>query len=141
MFKNDVTELWENMFANKKLTNITLPKSLLYIETAAIQLTELTEIILPDSAKRNLGYAFSDNHKLVSIIFPENYEFIGQNSFTGCESLLAIYCKSSIPPELVSLNCPTKTNIYIPTESVEQYKTADVWSQYASQIVGYDFTE
>lgn len=30
-------------------------------------------------------------------------------------------------------------NIYVPTESVEAYKSADGWSYYASYIVGYDF--
>ena len=29
--------------------------------------------------------------------------------------------------------------IYVPTESVESYKTADWWSDYADSIVGYDF--
>jgi hypothetical protein len=29
--------------------------------------------------------------------------------------------------------------IYVPTESVEAYKTAEGWSEYASDIVGYDF--
>ena len=30
-------------------------------------------------------------------------------------------------------------NIYVPRESIEAYKTADGWSQYASDIVSYDF--
>jgi hypothetical protein len=29
--------------------------------------------------------------------------------------------------------------IYVPTESVEAYKTASYWRNYASCIVGYDF--
>ena len=29
--------------------------------------------------------------------------------------------------------------IYVPTESVEAYKSADGWSKYADDIVGYDF--
>lgn len=29
--------------------------------------------------------------------------------------------------------------IYVPTESVEAYKTAKYWNSYASSIVGYDF--
>ena len=34
---------------------------------------------------------------------------------------------------------PYLTPIYVPMESVEAYKTADVWKKYADQIVGYDF--
>ena len=29
--------------------------------------------------------------------------------------------------------------IYVPRNSVEAYKTAEYWSDYASDIVGYDF--
>ena len=29
--------------------------------------------------------------------------------------------------------------IYVPAESVDAYKTASGWSNYASAIVGYDF--
>lgn len=29
--------------------------------------------------------------------------------------------------------------IYVPTESVEAYKAAEYWSDYAANIVGYDF--
>ena len=29
--------------------------------------------------------------------------------------------------------------IYVPTESVDIYKTADEWSSYGSEIKGYDF--
>lgn len=29
--------------------------------------------------------------------------------------------------------------IYVPTESVDSYKTAEGWSEYADRIAGYDF--
>ena len=29
--------------------------------------------------------------------------------------------------------------IYVPTESVEAYKSAEYWGDYKSYIVGYDF--
>ena len=29
--------------------------------------------------------------------------------------------------------------IYVPTESVDTYKSASYWSNYAEEIVGYDF--
>jgi hypothetical protein len=35
-------------------------------------------------------------------------------------------------------NAPDR-NIYVPTESVEVYKSATGWSDYADAIVGYDF--
>lgn len=35
-------------------------------------------------------------------------------------------------------NAPDRT-IYVPRNSVEAYKSAAYWSEYASDIVGYDF--
>ena len=29
--------------------------------------------------------------------------------------------------------------IYVPMESVEAYKSAEYWSEYASDIIGYNF--
>lgn len=34
---------------------------------------------------------------------------------------------------------PIGCMIYVPTESVEAYKTATYWSDYADAIEGYDF--
>jgi hypothetical protein len=34
---------------------------------------------------------------------------------------------------------PIGCTIYVPTESVEAYKSASGWSEYASDIVGYNF--
>ena len=36
---------------------------------------------------------------------------------------------------MVNLGCA----IYVPAESVEAYKAATNWSEYAADIVGYDF--
>ena len=34
---------------------------------------------------------------------------------------------------------PIGCNIYVPAESVEAYKSAQYWSDYADYIVGYNF--
>ena len=33
----------------------------------------------------------------------------------------------------------SERKIYVPTESVDAYKSAQYWSDYSSYIVGYDF--
>ena len=33
----------------------------------------------------------------------------------------------------------TSRKIYVPSESLENYKAADGWSEYANDIVGYDY--
>ena len=74
------------------------------------------------------------------IVLPENVSTLGLKVFANCSKLASIYIKNVNPPTLGSdLGISKSAKIYVPKESVELYKSG--WSQYASQIVGYDFTE
>jgi hypothetical protein len=52
-----------------------------------------------------------------------------------------VYCKPKTPPtaDHIFTNCNTDLKIYVPMESVNAYKSADDWSDYADAIVGYNF--
>lgn len=51
-----------------------------------------------------------------------------------------VYCAPTTPPALCSqMAFSNNTIIYVPRESVEQYKTSKNWEEYAGNIVGYDF--
>jgi hypothetical protein len=56
--------------------------------------------------------------------------------------LTSVYCKPTTPPtagnDIFYINASGR-KIYVPTESVEAYKSAEYWSDYANYIVGYDF--
>ena len=57
-----------------------------------------------------------------------------------CNSLTLITINSTTPPSLGSSVIPsTVTSIYVPNESVEDYKTA--WSDYADYIKSIDELE
>ncbi|MBO7263792.1 MAG: hypothetical protein J6U93_04650, partial [Alistipes sp.] len=68
---------------------------------------------------------------------------IGDGAFYHCSSLTSVYCKATTPPALggpyVFDYNGSGRKIYVPTESVEAYKSASGWSEYKSSIVGYDF--
>ena len=52
-------------------------------------------------------------------------------------SLQTLYCKAPFPPSK-SISFPNTIGIiYVPNESLEEYKA--LWSAYANKIVGYDF--
>ena len=67
---------------------------------------------------------------------------IGICAFYDCSSLTNVYCKPTTPPagdyDIFTGNASGR-KIYVPTESVEAYKNASHWSDYASDIVGYNF--
>jgi len=73
---------------------------------------------------------------LTSIDIPDSVTSIGESAFQNCSSLTSITCEATTPPTLGSgalyatNNCP----IYVPSGSVNAYKTASRWSYYASRI-------
>ena len=107
----------------------------------------LTSVTMPDSVTSIGEYAFAYCSRLTSVTIPDSVTSIGGSAFYGCSSLTSVYCKSTTPPSgggymfsyYDSEYKPIGCKIYVPRNSVEAYKTADYWSNYADYIVGYDF--
>lgn len=108
--------------------------------------SSLTSITIPDNVTSIGMCAFCECSRLVSIIIPDKVTEIGYCAFSNCTSLTSVYCKPIFPPYYDSFaggrafdyNASGR-KIYVPTESVEAYKSANYWSGYAADIVGYDF--
>lgn len=71
---------------------------------------------------------------ITSITINHSITSIEANAFAGCSSLAYIILKSSTPPTLKSSAIPSQTIIYVPNDSVDSYKTANVWSTFADRI-------
>lgn len=94
------------------------------------------------------GGRYGGNERLQSIILPSTVETMGW--FGDCTGLSELYCKAKTPP-VADYNFlsrftgtgykPIECKIYVPTESVELYQTAQHWSNHKRYIVGYDFDE
>lgn len=96
--------------------------------------TNLKQVILPNNLTTIEKYAFEKCSKLLEIILPVNVKVIGENVFKHCHQLEKIIVLSSNPPKLGGSLGISTTNIYVPAESVELYKTAPLWSDYADKI-------
>lgn len=81
--------------------------------------------------------AFNGCSALTSIDIPSGVTSIGANVLNFCTSLISITVEATTPPTLgyAALD-GTHANlvIYVPSESVNAYKTAKNWSKYASKI-------
>ena len=74
---------------------------------------------------------------LKSVVLPETITTIGRRSFYGCTSLKTLICKATTPPTISNTDAfqnVTFNIIYVPLESVDAYKSATIWTNYASKI-------
>jgi hypothetical protein len=86
--------------------------------------------------------AFGFCDKLVNITIPSSVTKIEDLAFDNCALLTSVYCKATTPPIGVSsmfYGCDFGLHIYVPTESVDAYKSAEGWGEYADRIEPYDF--
>ena len=101
-----------------------------------------TEYTIPDSVT-TIGYgAFAVCSSLTSVTIPDSVTEIGLSAFEGCSSLTSVYCKATTPPaggSSMFYDNASGRKIYVPMESVEAYKSASYWKNYADYIEGYNF--
>ncbi|MBO5832911.1 MAG: leucine-rich repeat protein [Alistipes sp.] len=130
-------------FGCSSLKSITIPEGVTSIRESTFSgCTSLTSITIPEGVISIGEYAFCDCSSLTGITIPESVTFIDIRSFYGCSSLTSVYCMSTTPPVgeySMFYNNASDRKIYVPMESVEAYKSAPYWSDYADAIVGYNF--
>ena len=86
------------------------------------------------------SYAFYGCSNLTSINLQPDITRISDQAFDGCSKLSTLICNAVTPPSIATTsfsNTPiaSKTGtIYVPDESVDAYKTATNWVNYASII-------
>lgn len=126
------------------LKNITLGNNVEIIEDRVFWgCSSLYSITIPNKITTISDAAFYICESLASLTIGENVEAIKSCAFYGCESLSEIYAMPVTPPtcsgqydfwEVDKGNCV----LYVPEESVEQYKNAEVWKDF-TQIKAYKF--
>ena len=103
----------------------------------------ITEYNIPDSVTTIGELAFYECRSLTSVTIPDSVTTIGDYAFSDCTSLTSVYCKATTPPALGNSYVfdynGSGRKIYVPAGSVNAYKSAEYWSEYADAIVGYNF--
>ena len=133
-----VTTIGDYAFQNcSGLTSCTLGSGVTSIgQFAFTYCTSLPSVTIPDSVTSIGNGAFFMCSRLTSCTLGSGVTSIGQSAFYYCSSLTSITVDAATPPTL-GANAFSNTNncpIYVPSGSVEDYKTASGWSNYSSRI-------
>ena len=137
---NNVTSIGNFAFQScTSFTSITIPNNVTSIGNSAFDYcTSLTSATIGNSVTSIGDAAFNSCTSLTSIIIPSSVTTIGSRAFQGCSSLTSVTLNATTPPTIGGGTYYGSFNgtypIYVPAASVEAYKTANNWSNYASRI-------
>jgi len=144
---NSVTSIGNYAFAYcKGLTSLAIGNNVTTIEDwAFIQCSALTSVIIPNSVTSIGVGAFYGCSSLTSMTIPNSATSIGDAAFYGCSSLTSV-TNHAIAPQIIKSNVfggyeeypavdKSVCTLHVPAESVELYKTADVWKDFNIQPI------
>ena len=127
----------------QSLTSFSIPPLVTRISDYVFnQCGHLSNIIISEGVE-SIGWgAFRGCTDLSRVNIPKTVMSIGNDTFYGCSQLISVTLEATTPPQFEiepgnSLNTFDETNdcpIYVPEGSVNAYREADGWSQYASRI-------
>lgn len=123
-------------FAPEGIETYSIPVGIKNIRSYAFNGSDLREINFPQSLESVRDFSFAYCENLKSVVLHDRIKAIGLHAFYGCKNLDYLTIEAVIPPQGQKMmfdqtnDCP----IYVPTQSVEAYKVAQYWSDYADRI-------
>lgn len=120
------------------LTSIIIPNSVTTIgEWAFSRCSGSTSVTIGSGVTSIKRHAFTACRSLTSITIPSGVTSISNGAFSYCSGLTSVTVEATTPPALdgerwfyETNNCP----IYVLAESLDAYKSAPNWSEYADRI-------
>ena len=113
-----------------------IPEGVTSIGPLAFAACTKTNFIMPESLNCIYHAAFYCCYGLSDVILPKSVWYIESQAFDACRGMQSITVLSQKPPQGGrsmldgTNNCP----IYVPDKSVDAYKQAEYWSDYADRI-------
>ena len=140
---DNITKIGYTFHGCTSLESVTIPNSVTEIGKSAFSdCTSLESVTIPNSVTEIGKSAFWECSSLTSVTIPESVTKIGEWAFASCTSLASVYCKATTPPSgdlYMFYKSASDRKIYVPRNSVDAYKSAECWRDYADYIEGYDF--
>lgn len=139
---DSVREIGSSVFYGcTRLYHLTLSNNLKIIPNSAFyNCSIMDDLIIPDSVEEISNNAFYGNDNMDIITLGSGIKTIGSSVFYGCTGLKTLNIKATFPPSLGNTNSiPSNvTTINIPTGTLDAYKNATNWSNFANKFVEKD---
>ena len=137
-----VTSIGEYAFASMdSLSNLIIPDNVTSIGHYVFRdCSGLTSCIIGNGVTSIESNAFSGCTNLTSVTLGSGVTSIGNNAFNNCRKFASLTIKNDTPPTLGNevfgrtLIGIDEGYIYVPSGSVDTYKSASGWSSYSSRI-------
>ena len=126
-----ITELGASCFSGcSNLTSVSLPSGITSLGYGCFEgCSSLASVSLP-SGITSLGYrCFWDCSSLTSIELPSGITSLGESCFSLCSNLKSMLCLAVEPPSCTKSVVNSTMRLYVPKESVENYKQSDAWGR------------
>ena len=122
-----------------ELESIIIGDNVLNIQTSAFShLKKLKNITFNNKIKGISNDVFRGCTALTTLTFPKSINFFASGSFEDCPNLKTFIIKAETPPRVNTFPSLFSTGdeptIYVPANSVENYKKAEGWKKYANKI-------
>ena len=125
----------------QSLSNVTIPGGVSSIGPAAFNHCQaLSDVTIPSGVSSIGDSAFTYCQALSNVTIPSGVSIIGDYAFNYCCGVKNFSIYTIVPPTLYGSSCfdniAADAVIHVPAASLNAYKTATNWAEYASKMVG-----
>ena len=133
-----VTTIGASAFENCNVTNVPIPNGVTVIGERAFANSEVAIVTLPEGLTDINSSVFENCKHLKTVSIGDKISSIAGDVFKGCTELRAVTIATTNPPiirgeELFS-TASKLTDIFVPAGTVDAYKGAEGWRNYAHLI-------
>ena len=135
---NSVTSIGNTAFHYcTSLTSVTIGNSVTSIGNSAFShCTSLPSVTIPNSVTTIGNEAFEGCTSVTSVTIGSSVRSINQKAFAACSKLEEVYCLAENVPltstDTFEESYTEYTTLYVPAESLNDYKTTEPWSMFGT---------